>query len=101
MRGFLAHGIAVRISVALANLSEIIREYCCRRRSMKADEIMAIRIGPAIRRYFWPAAEARDDLGGRRGAAPTALPALLSLACLRVPAVPPGMLYHSKLLIQL
>jgi len=48
---------------------------------MKADEIMAVRIRPAIRRYFWPAAEARDDLGGRRGAAPTALPALLSLAC--------------------
>ena len=62
---------------------------------MKADEIMAIRIGPAIRRYFWPAAEARDDLGGRRGAAPTALPALPSLA------VPLGMLYHSKLLIKL
>lgn len=93
--GFIAHGIAVRLSAALANLSEIIKEYCCRRRSVKADEIMAVRVQPAIRRHFWPVAEALDDLGGRRGAAPTALPALPSLA------VPLGMLYHSKLLIKL
>jgi len=90
-----SHGIAVRLSVALANLSEMIREYCCRRRSVKADEIMAVRIPPALRRHFWPVAEALDELGGRRGAAPAALPALPSLA------VPLGVLYHSKLLNKL